>query len=210
MLKAVKAVLVALCLLPLAAMADETFEAGKDYRELTTPMHTADPSKIEVIEFFSYGCPHCNAFDPMITPWSKQLGDDVQFEHVPVVFHKSWDPLARAYYVTTEMGVEDKVHTAIFNAIHVQKENLFTEDNMVDFMGKQGLDKEAFRKMYESFATDMRLKKGDSLLRGYGVNGVPALVVNGKYVIEPTGDDAFNKMLKTADFLIAKERAAKN
>ncbi|MFP8968038.1 thiol:disulfide interchange protein DsbA/DsbL [Pokkaliibacter sp. CJK22405] len=210
MLKAVKVLVLGLCLLPLAGMADETYVEGKDYQVLSEPVHTPDPKKIQVIEFFSYACPHCNAFDPVVTPWAAKLGDDVQFDHVPVVFHPSWEGLARTYYATHEVGVEEKIHAPLFAAIHQDHRNLSTKENLVAFMKEQNVDAEQFAKVYSSFATDMRLKKGEGLLASYEVTGVPSITINGKYVVAPvnSGEDTFTHMLKVADYLIAKERKA--
>ncbi|MFB9885971.1 thiol:disulfide interchange protein DsbA/DsbL [Balneatrix alpica] len=208
MLKMLRVAVVAACL-PVLAWA-QSFEAGKDYTELATPIRTANPDKIEVLEFFSYGCPHCNNFDPMVSAWHAQLAEDVSFDNVPVVFNRSWEALARTYYAATELKVEEKVHRPIFDALHVDKKRLFTEDAVAEFMAEQGIDEQAFRKAYTSFATEMRMKKAEALLRGADIQGVPNLVVNGKYKIDPAMAGGLARMLEIADYLIEKERAAKN
>ena len=118
--------------LVVAAAEGDRFQDGKDYVTLPYPVKTVDESKIEVVEMFGYLCPHCNAFEPLVHSWSEKQGDDVEFVRIPVVFGRSWEPLARAYYVAELLDVVDQTHQAVFDAIHLQKKRFSSEEDLAD------------------------------------------------------------------------------
>lgn len=193
-------------LFPLLAQADE-FVEGVHYQTITQPVRTMDQTKVEVVEMFGYPCPHCNSFEPLIQKWEHSKAEDVKFVRVPVVFGRSWEPLARAYYASELNKTLDKTHQATFNAVHVDRMRFGGKENLSEFYAKLGVDAAKFEKMYDSFAVNMKLKQGESKLRGYGVEGVPAMVVNGKYRISAQMAGSQQKMLEVVDFLVEKERS---
>ena len=204
------AVAIVLALGGQAAFADQ-YEVGVHYERLPIAVDTADPSKIEVVEVFSYGCPHCFAFEPAIEAWRAKQPSDVYLRRVPAVFRSEWKILARAYYAAEVLGVVDKVHEPIFEAIHVQ--GLNGEDPAVlakIFQDSAGIDSEQFLKVLNSFGVTSKVQQADALARMYRIPGVPTLIVNGKYRVnagQVVGTNA--EMLDVVDYLVAKERAAR-
>jgi thiol:disulfide interchange protein DsbA len=194
------------CALPLTAVhaADPavppTFEEGKDYLRLPNPLPTAVPDKIEVIEFFSYTCPHCRSLEPSAQAWLKRKPDNVAFVRIAVSFSANWEPSARAYYAAEALGVLDKVHQPLFEAVH--RNPRITLDEFAVFFAEQGVDQDAFRKAYSSFQTETQLRRGTQIAQRYKINGVPAIIVDGKYEVRSP------RMFETVDFLIGQETAA--
>lgn len=195
--------------LVVAAAEGDRFQDGKDYATLPYPVKTVDESKIEVVEMFGYLCPHCNAFEPLVHSWSEKQGDDVEFVRIPVVFGRSWEPLARAYYVAELLDAVDQTHQAVFDAIHLQKKRFTSEEDLAEFYGSLGVDSDQFSKLYNSFAVNTKLNQGESKARGYEITGVPTMVVNGKYRITAAMAGGHKQMLEVVDFLVEKERQAK-
>lgn len=188
------------------AAAAEEYQAGVHYIELPTAVRTADPAKVEVTEMFGYSCPHCYSLEPALDKWHDTLPADVDFKRVPVVFGRSWEPLARAYYVADLLGALDKTHQPTFEAIHKERKRFRGVDDLADFYAELGVDAAKFKKYYDSFATTTKLNQGDSKVRSYQVDGVPALVINGKYRITAGMAGSQEEMLKVAEYLIEKER----
>lgn len=181
--------------------------AGKDYTVIEPAQPTDNPAKIEVIEFFSYGCPHCNEFNPLLHAWAAKLPADVYFKKVPVTFGRAaWANIARLYYALEVTGDLPKLDTAVFKAIHEERVGLFDEKVMNEWVAKKGVDPKKFADAYNSFGVQSRVKRAEQMQQSYRVQGVPALVINGKYMVE--GRD-FNDTLAIADKLIAKVRAEK-
>ncbi|MGH1460554.1 MAG: thiol:disulfide interchange protein DsbA/DsbL [Neptuniibacter sp.] len=193
-------------LLPFSVQAEE-FKEGVHYAKITQPVRTIDQSRVEVVEMFGYPCPHCNSFEPFIKNWVKDQAEDVNFVRIPVVFGRSWDAMARAYYASELSNTLDKTHEATFNAVHVEKRRLTSKKSFSDFYSKLGVDTAKFEKMFDSFAVNMKLRQGESKLRGYGVTGVPAMVVNGKYRISAQMAGGQKEMLDVVNFLVEKERS---
>ncbi|TVQ72616.1 MAG: thiol:disulfide interchange protein DsbA/DsbL [Oceanospirillales bacterium] len=199
-----------LCLSAAVAVAQEapSFEAGVHYEVLPTAVPTSDPEKIEVVAVFAYSCPHCATLEPTLQSWAGQLEDDVYFTHLPAVFSRNWEPLARAYYVAELSGKLNEAHLPMFDAIHVQNNRFRSTDDIAAFYANYGIEKDEFMKLYNSFAVDTRIKQGQARLRGYQITAVPAMVVNGKYHITGAMAGSNNAMLRVANYLIEKERAA--
>ncbi len=183
--------------------------SGSDrYVVLPKPQPTQTPGKIEVAEVFLYTCPHCYAFEPAVTAWKDKLPADVAFVRIPASFGPTGPLLSRTYYAAEALGVLDKMHMVIFRAIHEQRRALNTEDEVIKLFAENGVDPEAMRATLRSFAVDSKARRAQQLEVGYGITGVPAMTVNGKYGISiaKLGEKG---MLKVADELIAKERKAK-
>ena len=192
-----------------AQAADVPLEAGKTYVELSNPVPVAVPGKIEVVELFWYGCPHCYAFEPTINPWAEKLPKDVNFRRIPAMFGGPWDAHGQLFLTLEAMGVEHKVHNAVFDAIQKQGKRLTKPDEMADFVATQGVDKDKFLATFNSFAIQGQIKQAKELAQKYGVQGVPTLIVNGKYRFDLGSTGGPEATLNVADQLIAKERAAK-
>ena len=192
---------------PLISHAAE-FTEGVHYQKLDAPVKQRMPKRIEVVEAFGYLCPHCNNFEPILEPWVERQPADVNFVRIPVVFSRSWEPMARAYYSSELLKTLDKTHQATFNGIHQERRRFRNADDLAEFYAGLGVDPEKFKKMYDSFATNMKLNIGASKLAGYGVEGVPTLIVNGKYRITTGTAGSHANMLKVAEYLVEKERAA--
>lgn len=188
------------------AVYAESFEAGKQYAELGAAVPVAEPGKVEVVELFWYGCPHCYQFEPTINPWAAKLPADVNFVRIPAMFGGLWDVHGQLFLALESMKVEKKVHDAIFNAIQVEKRKLATPEEMAEFLATQGIDKDAFLKAYNSFGVKAQIEKAKKLAAAYQITGVPTMVVGGKYRFDIGSAGGAQEALKLADFLIDKER----
>jgi len=184
----------------------QDYQEGVHYFKLEYPVKTVADDKVEVVEAFGYACPHCNSFEPLLAQWRKRQGEDVTFVGLPVVFGRSWEPLARAYYVAELSDKVEASHQAMFDAIHLQRKRFRSVEDLADFYVPLGIDKDKFIKLYDSFAVNMKLKQGESRLRSYGITGVPAMVVNGKYRVTAGSAGGHEEVLKVVDYLIDQER----
>ena len=181
--------------------------AGKDYTPITPAQPTDDAAKIEVLEFFSYGCPHCSDFHPLISAWAAKQPGDVVFKRVPVSFGRAaWANAAKLYYTLEATGDLAKLDGDVFKAIHNDRTNLFDEKAILEWVTKKGVDPKKFSETFNSFGVMSKVKRGDQLAQSYKISGVPAVAVDGKYLV---GGQSFGEVLGTADKLIAKARAEK-
>ena len=192
-----------------AQAADVPLEAGKTYIELNSAVPVAVPGKIEVVELFWYGCPHCYAFEPVVNPWAEKLPSDVNFVRLPAMFGGPWDAHGQMFLTLEAMGVEHKVHAAVFNAIQKEGKRLTDKEEMADFLATQGVDKAKFLQTFDSFAIKGQIVKAKELAKKYEISGVPTMVVDGKYRFDLGTAGGPEQALNVADQLIAKERAAK-
>lgn len=181
--------------------------AGKEYLPIVPAQPTDEPAKIEVLEFFSYGCPHCADFHPLISAWVAKLPGDVVFKRVPITFGRAaWANIARLYYTLEATGDLARLDGDVFKAIHNERINLFEEQGLLDWVAKKGVDQKKFRETFNSFGVMSKVKRGDQLAQAYKISGVPSLAVDGKYMIN--GKD-FAEQLANADKMIAKARSEK-
>lgn len=183
----------------------EKYTSGKHYDQLDTPVVTQTGDKIEVLEFFWYGCPHCFSFEPTLKKWKKTLPDNVQFIRMPSPLNPRWMVHTKTYYTLESMGEIEKHHEAIFSAMHVKKQRLFTRDSIAEFLEGRGVDKASFLANFDSFAVEMRARQALQLGQQYKLSGVPMLTVNGKYVISADKAGSYQGMVDIANFLIKKE-----
>lgn len=182
--------------------------AGVDYASISPAQPTEDAAKIEVLEFFSYGCPHCADFNPLLAAWVAKLPADVVFKKVPVTFGRAaWANIARLYYTLEITGDVARLESDIFKAIHQERTNLFEERAITEWVVKKGVDGKKFSETFNSFGVSSKVKRGDQMAQAYKVQGVPALAVEGKYML---GGKDFNDTLAIADKVIAKARAEKH
>ncbi|MDO7597532.1 MAG: thiol:disulfide interchange protein DsbA/DsbL [Pseudomonadota bacterium] len=193
-------------LLPLAAMATPlAYVEGVHYKTTAQRIATSDEKVVEVIELFSYSCPHCFNLDPQVHEWEKTLPVNVTFDRVPAIFRDSWLQLARVFYTAEATGDLEKLHSVIFNAIHVEKRRLETEEQLLDFVAEQGIDRDMFAKTMNSFSVKGKVKKALLLSKTSGITGVPSMIVNGKYIVDAPMAGGMPEMLKVVDFLVQQE-----
>lgn len=191
--------------------------AGRDYVALKAPQPTQDPTKVEVLEFFWYGCPHCNALQPSLAAWLKRKPADVAFRRQPAAFDESWLQLARTYYTMESLGVADRLHHAVFEAIHgkhaLDPRGLLRDTKpLFDWMAAQGVDRQKFADTYNSFSVSSRTQGTIALTDRYDITGTPGLVVDGKYLTAPSmilkADKSvdFDRFYRVLDQVIAMAR----
>jgi thiol:disulfide interchange protein DsbA len=185
-------------------------QAGTDYVKLGKPAPVDTPAgKIEVLEFFWYNCPHCNAFEPVLNDWAKRLPKDVVLKRVPVAFQESYLPQQRLYYALEALGLTAKLHDRVFAAIHSERQNLSTEQTITDWVGKQGVDKALFTSHFNSFTTVAKARRASQLMNDYEVDGVPALGVAGRFYTDGAMTKSMDRALQVVDFLVGEVRAGR-
>ena len=180
---------------------------GTHYVRLSQPAPTATPGKIEVIEFFWYGCPHCNAFEPALDPWIKQLPADVAFRRMPVAF--SQEPFfahQRIFYALESLGLLPAMHRRVFYAIHSDRQRLDKPADISAFMAKNGVDAAKFMEAFDSFSVQTKARQAAQLSATYKIDGVPAIGVQGRYYTSGPLAGSNEKSLVVADFLIERVR----
>ena len=186
----------------------DAFVAGEHYVVLDEPVATRDSSKIEVVEMFSYVCPHCYEFEAHINEWGKQQASDVDFWYSPAVWSKTMELYARAFYAARELNVEDEIHFPLFTAIVVEQRKLSNENELAEFVAEHGVDKGAFIEAMQSPAVISQAKEAEARVRSYKPAGVPEIIVNGKYRVDRMHAGGLTEMLMVTDYLVSKERAA--
>lgn len=183
---------------------------GQAFQTLPSKIPTESSGKIEVIEFFSYGCPHCHDFEALLNDWAKKQPGDVNFVKVPITFNRDqWTVLARIYYTLEAMGELGKHNSAVFSAIHDRKMQLIREDVLFDWAASQGLDRKRFMDTYKSFGVQSKVQRANQIAAAYKVSGVPLMAVDGRYMVSASTAGNFEGMLKTVDELVARTRAEK-
>lgn len=200
--------LLGLLLLGASASAQEEFVAGRDYVVLDPAIPTADPARVEVVEVFAYGCIHCATLQPFVSQWKQKLPEDVDFSYMPLGFGGVAESFARAYYAAESLGLNERgAHDALFNAIHVERREFRSAQDVAAFYTEYGVSAADFEKAMRSFAVNTRIGRSKQVLPRYGVQGTPEIVVNGKYRVGLVGGNP-DRMLRLVDHLIAKEQAA--
>ncbi len=198
---------IALALIFAAGLAQAQPKAGVEYRELSAAQPTDTAGKIEVIEFFWYGCPHCYNFEPVLAPWVGKMPKDAQFRRIPAIFNDEWAQGARAYYALEAIGEIPRLHKPLFDAVHTgSRLKVANEAALGEWLGKQGVDMKKFAAAYRSFSVEGKVKRAAQLTLAYKIEGVPSMVVNGKYVVITDNIKSFEHLLATADYLIAQSR----
>ena len=185
-----------------AALADA--QLGKDY-SLLNPAQPTGTKKIEVLEFFFYGCSHCFHLHPLLSAWEKTMPKDVELTFVPTVFRDSWEPMANTFYALESMGKLQQVHDALYRAWNEENMALVEEDKIADFVVKHGVDRAKFTAAYNSFSMQSKVTRAKQMIRSYGINGTPTLVVDGKYVIEGLQPEDTIRALKEVIVMARKE-----
>jgi protein dithiol oxidoreductase (disulfide-forming) len=192
------------------AWAQQAFRAGKDYLVLDRPVSTdAGPGKVELIEFFWYSCPHCNAFEPAFAQWVRNAPKDVVVRRIPVAFRDDFAPQQRLYFTLEAMNLLDKVHAKVFRAVHVERLPLNTDALILAWVEKQGVDGKKFAETYKSFGVAGKVKRAVQLQNEFRVEGVPSLGIAGRYYTDGTLAGSMERALKVAESLLAQARAAR-
>lgn len=201
--------------IPAAALAQGGPIEGRHYRKLNPPLAMA-PGRIEVVEFFWYACPHCYAFEPLVESWSKQLPSDVAFRRVHVLFRENSRNHQRTFFALEALGREAEFRPAIFNAIHRERMALDTMDSMAAFLAKLGLEQAKFVAVYKSFSVEAKCQQAVKLSEAYGIDGVPAIGVAGRFLTSPSmagqgapENVALQQGLQATDYLIGRARSGK-
>jgi protein dithiol oxidoreductase (disulfide-forming) len=195
---------------PHLALAQRKIEEGKDFRALDKHAPVEAPAgKIEVVEFFWYSCPHCNAFEPKLQAWLKKLPPDVAFRRVPVAFRDDFVPQQRLFYTLEAMAKVDELHSKVFAEIHQNRQPTDREDRILAFAEKNGLDRAKFQELYNSFNVSTKARKAKQLQDQYEVDGVPALGVAGRFYTDGTLAGGMDQALQVVDYLVAQVRRSK-
>ena len=185
-------------------------EEGGEYLALDKRVPVEAPTgKVEVIEFFWYSCPHCNAFEPKLEAWIKTVPKDVFVKRVPVAFRDDFVPQQRLFYALEAMGKLDDLHRKVFYAIHGEKQALNTQDTIAAWIEKQGVDKAKFLELYNSFSMSTKATKARQLQDAYKVDGVPALGIGGRFYTSGSLAANMDRALQVVDYLVGEVRKSK-
>ena len=190
-----------------AATASAELVEGKSYVRLQNPHPVETGKQIEVVEFFSYGCPHCAALEPYLDTWLAKKQPDVAFRRVPVMFQQRWVPLAKIYYTLDALGTESKLSPDVFKAIHGSGVSLWDTDKFYDWAATKGLDRKKVEEVFTSFAVDGKMKRAMQLAQQYNIQSVPTVVVDGKFITSSDRVGTHAQLPAAIDELVNKARA---
>jgi protein dithiol oxidoreductase (disulfide-forming) len=179
---------------------------GRDFVRLATPAPVPAGGKIDVVEFFSYACPHCYEFEPALDQWVKRLPPDVAFRRVPAAFNAVWESYAKTYYAFEATGLLDTLHKRLFAALHVQRLRLNSENDVADWVGKNGGDAAKFLEAWKSFGTATKLRQGKQLAEAYKIDGVPTLGIHGRFFTSGSLAGSHVRALQVAEQLVQRSR----
>jgi thiol:disulfide interchange protein DsbA len=192
--------------LPGWVAAQGAFTEGKDFVRLATPVPTSTPGKFDVIEFFWYGCPHCNAFQPAVEAWRGRQPADVAFRPSPVVFSAMHETHAKLFYALDAIGELPKMHKRVFAAMHVQRKRLDKEADIADFVAEQGVDRAKFVEAFRSFGVAAKVRQAKTLSEGYKIDGTPSIGVHGRFFTSGSLAGSNERALQVTDFLVDRVR----
>ncbi|WP_018861027.1 MULTISPECIES: thiol:disulfide interchange protein DsbA/DsbL [unclassified Thioalkalivibrio] len=183
------------------------YRDGQNFRTIQPPVPTGlDDGKIQVVEVFWYGCPHCYSFEPYVQEWQKGLDDDVEFVYLPAPMNDVWALHARVFYTAQKLDVLDEVHQAFYDAIHDQGREMRSESAILRFISQRGLDADEFRDVMRSEEIRRKVTEAGQDVQEYGVEGVPTLVIDGEAIVSASMTRSHQEMLDVADFLIERAR----
>jgi thiol:disulfide interchange protein DsbA len=206
-MKLIRLIFVAWSLLFGALATASGFDEGIEYQKINPPVATQSGDRIEVLELFWYGCPHCFHLEPELKNWLENKPENVVFRRMPAVLGRGWAHHAKTFFALESLGELERVHDALFHEMHVKKNPLGDVDALAEFLAGQGVDADAFRKAFGSFMVDMQVRKASQESARYGIDGVPTLVVNGKYRTSPGLANGAKPMFTIIDELIRQESA---
>ena len=183
---------------------------GKDFNKLDRPLPTdVGAGKIEVIEFFWYSCPHCNAFEPTFANWVKNVPKDVTVRRIPVAFNESFAPQQRLFFTLEALNLLDTLHAKVFTAVHVEKQALNTDASIQAWAEKQGVDKTKFAEAYKSFGMASKFRRSVQLQNDFKVEGVPSLGIAGRFYTDGSMAGSMERALQVTEALLAQVRQGK-
>ena len=191
------------------AAQGKKIEEGFDYRILPIAQPVETKGKVEVIEFFWYGCPHCYDFEPELSGWVKRQPKDVVFKRVPVAFRDDFMPHSQLFYALEAMGKGDALNEKVMYAMHKENKRLLTEPEIADWVASQGIDRNTFLATYRSFAVISKARAAKQMAEAYRIDGVPTIVMQGKYVTSPSIAGTKAKAILVMDYLEEKIRKDK-
>ncbi len=195
----------------MAAVAATAYNEGVEYQRVTPPQPTQNPDKIEVVELFWFGCPHCFHLEPYLNKWLETKPDNVEFVRLPAILGPSWELFARAFFTAELLGVSEQIHKPLFERIHSKRDRkVFTEDGLADFFTEFGVDKDKFSSTLHSFAVAAKLNHARLMTQRYGITGVPTLVVDGKYRTGAGIAGGNEGLISVLNFLITQQQAEKS
>ncbi|HCZ13996.1 MAG TPA: thiol:disulfide interchange protein DsbA/DsbL [Accumulibacter sp.] len=196
-----------LAILTMALPARAELAVGRDYVAIVPAQVTDNPARLEVIEFFSYGCPHCSDFHPTVSKWAASLPSDVVFKRVPISFGRpQWASLSRLYYALEATGELSKLDGAVFRALHQDGKKLYDDKSIIAWVSAQGVDSKKFSDAYNSFGVISQAKRADQMAQAYKIQGVPALAVDGKYLVTGKEVKGYPDLVALTDQVIDKAR----
>ena len=183
-------------------------QQGREYDLINPPQMPSSPGKVEVIEFFSYACPHCAHLEPVLIPWLKKLPADVAFRRIPLAGGPQWQATAKLFYALDVLGVEAKLHGDIFEAIHTTHSMIATDESSIaTWAAKNGIDPAKFAAAYGSFSVQSKVLQSQQTMAAHGVTGVPAMVIDGRYRIRNEAINSYDDLMVLTDAMIARVRA---
>ncbi len=195
--------------LPACAQPVEKFQAGKHYFLIDPPQPTSSGNKIEVLEVFMYTCPHCYDLEPYLTSWKAKKGADVFYSGFPAAWNEPVEAFARAFYAAETLGILEATHQKFFAAIHKEKKQLQTMDEIAQWYSEFGVTKAQFLSAASSFAVNTKINRSKAMVPRWGVAGTPSVIINGKYRFDVSSAGGHQNIVPLIDFLVDKERAAK-
>ena len=196
-------------LVPGVAFSGVIYKEKIHYELVTPPQPTSVEGKVEVVEMFWYGCPHCNKLEPYVERWLKKKPKEAEFIRMPAIFRPGWEIGARAYYTAEILGVVDTIHPAMFEAMHGQKKKMDTEAQLMDFFKQHGVSNKDFNRAFRSFAVEAKIRRSKDMSQRYGIKGVPSIIVNGKYRSSGHLAGGNTNLFKVVNFLVDKEASGK-
>jgi len=187
----------------------QQYVAGEDYALVSPAQPGGSEGKVQVVELFWYGCPHCFQFEPYLKDWLKHKPENVEFIKIPAIFNNPrWQLHAGAFYTAEVLGVMDKFHTPFFNMIHTGGQRMGSREDIRDFFAGIGVDAKTFDDTFDSFAVQAKVRRAADLTRRYAISGVPSMVVDGKYVVDGPMAKSYENMLRIVSALVTKETVA--
>ena len=208
-MKSIKQIFLAVTLLCTTQAFAAAPEPGKDYTLVNPPQPTSSGKKIEVLEFFFYGCSHCYKLHPALTAWGKKKPKDVELVYVPTIFNTSWESMARTFYALEAMGQQKRLNEDLYIAWNVNSQDLSSAANATDFVVQHGVDRKQFSDAYNAFSTESKVMRSKQMSQSYGIRGTPTLIVDGKYLITGLHPADAIKVLDALIDKARKERAGK-
>lgn len=192
-----------------SAASHAEYIAGKDYKLIEPAQPTSSGNKVEVLEFFFYGCSHCYHLHPVLSAWEKKIPKDVELVLVPTMLNPQWEPMAYAYYALEALGQQHKLHDALYEAWNIKNTALVNVADITDFVSKHGVDGKKFGEAYRSFGVQSKVTRSKQLSQTYRIRGTPTIVVDGKYLITGLQPQAAILVLNELVEKARKERASK-